>query len=249
MARIYKIGGCGGHSEITPGKRSPDDEREWHFNNIVITAFEKELLKYKNVEFKRFDDRTGKTDIPLQTRTNQANSWGADYYISFHHNALKDDRVYREHTGVETFVYSLTKSIEAVKLAEVLHPAIVQSYGLRNRGIKEKNLHICRETKMPAILVEGGFMDSSIDIYKLRSKQVLENAGINVAKALASYLKLELKVPSKTQSIIDPNEPSSWAKKEWNKAVDKGIFDGTNPRNAFTREQAAIVLDRLGLLD
>lgn len=42
---------------------------------------------------------------------------------------------------------------------------------------------------------------------------------------------------------------SVWAVKSWEKAVQKGIFDGTNPQGALTREQAAVVLDRLGLLD
>jgi N-acetylmuramoyl-L-alanine amidase CwlA len=41
---------------------------------------------------------------------------------------------------------------------------------------------------------------------------------------------------------------SSWAKASWEKAVKKGIFDGTDPRGTLTREQAAVILDRLGLL-
>ena len=42
---------------------------------------------------------------------------------------------------------------------------------------------------------------------------------------------------------------SWWAKEAWEKAVAKGVFDGTRPGEALTREQAALVLDRLGLLD
>lgn len=44
-------------------------------------------------------------------------------------------------------------------------------------------------------------------------------------------------------------EQSTWAQTSWQKAYDKGIMDGTNPKNALTREQMAVVLDRLGLLD
>ena len=43
--------------------------------------------------------------------------------------------------------------------------------------------------------------------------------------------------------------PSSWAKESWEKAVEQGVFDGSRPQDALTREQAAVVLDRLGLLD
>ncbi len=46
---------------------------------------------------------------------------------------------------------------------------------------------------------------------------------------------------------IDTNTPSDWAAEAWSKAVSLGIFDGTSPQGSFTREQAAVVLERLGL--
>lgn len=42
---------------------------------------------------------------------------------------------------------------------------------------------------------------------------------------------------------------SDWAKNTWDKAMATGVFDGTAPQNPLTREQAALVLDRLGLLE
>lgn len=47
----------------------------------------------------------------------------------------------------------------------------------------------------------------------------------------------------------EPLPVSSWAAEAWEKAAKAGIFDGTNPRDPLTREQAAVVLDRLGLLE
>ena len=41
---------------------------------------------------------------------------------------------------------------------------------------------------------------------------------------------------------------SDWAQASWKKAQEVGLFDGTNPQGAFTREQATTVLDRLNLL-
>ena len=58
-----------GHGFNTPGKRSPDDEREWSFNNKVAQYAIAKLKTYKNVEILRVDDPTGKTDVPLKTRT------------------------------------------------------------------------------------------------------------------------------------------------------------------------------------
>lgn len=45
------------------------------------------------------------------------------------------------------------------------------------------------------------------------------------------------------------NKVSDWAKISWNKAVKKGIVDGSNPQNPVTREMMMVILDRLGLID
>lgn len=186
---MIKIAYCAGHGYNTPGKRTPDGVREWSFNNKVAKAFANELALYDGVVTKRFDDPTGQSDVPLAERTNGANNWGAHYYISFHHNA--NTSKWGDWTGVETFVYIGNKNTKSGKLAQAIHPAVVKAYGLKDRGIKEANYHILRETKMPAILIEGGFMDSVIDIKKLRDDKVLEKAGREIARALAKFLGLK----------------------------------------------------------
>ena len=186
---MVKIAWCAGHGLNTAGKQTPDGEKEWKFNDIVGVAFQNELKKYQNVELKRMDDPTGKSDVDLKNRTDNANKWGADYYISFHHNA--NTSRWGTWTGVETFTYKNPQS-KSIALAKAIHPALVKGYGLKDRGIKQGNLHIVRETKMPAILVEGGFMDSTIDIKVLRDSNKLKNAGVLIAKALASHLGLKL---------------------------------------------------------
>ncbi len=191
VIKMIKVGLDAGHGGfgVTPGKRTPDGEYEWDFNNKVAKAFASELALYQGVISKRFDDPSGKRDVPLKERTDGANSWGADYYISFHHNANTAE--WGNWTGVETFVYIGNKSTESGKLAQAIHPAVVKAYGLRDRGIKEANLHIVREFNGPAILIEGGFMDSTIDIKKLRDDLVLTNAGKMIAQAFAEYVGLK----------------------------------------------------------
>lgn len=188
---MVKVAYDAGHGINTPGKRSPDDEREWTFNNHVVLGFQAELLRYKDVELLRTDDSTGRNDVSLKSRTDKANNWKADYYISFHHNA--NTSKWGTWTGVEIFTYTGVQT-KSTALAKALHPALVKGYGLRDRGIKQANLHIVRETKMPSILIEGGFMDSTIDIKVIRDSKKLENAGKLIAQALASYLKLQLKI-------------------------------------------------------
>lgn len=198
----YKIAVGAGHGLNTPGKRTPDNEREWNFNNKLVLSFIETMKNYKNVEVKRFDDATGKTDVSLEKREKGAESWGADIYISFHHNALAGK--WGTHTGVETHVYQ-SKPAGSVKLAKAVHPALVKGYGLKDRGIKYTNLYITRETNMPAILIEGGFMDSTIDIKKLRDNAVLKNTGKLIAEAVAKYASLVKKPVStntSTNSVI-----------------------------------------------
>lgn len=66
---------------------------------------------------------------------------------------------------------------------------------------------------------------------------------------LAGIGKKEEGVQNPEEVVVDQNQASSWAVASWEKALSKGILDGTNPREPFTREQFAVVLDRLGLLD
>lgn len=233
---MFKVAVCAGHGgkNSTPGKRSPDGEYEWNFNDVVVRAFMDELTYYEGVEVKRMDDASGNTDVPLKTRTDKANAWGADVYLSFHHNA-NTSKWSDDWTGVETYTYpgSVPKS---EKLASLVHPEIVKAYGLKDRGLKKADFHIVRETNMPAILVEGGFMDSTIDIKKLRDNNVLSSAGRGAARAVAAYGGLKRK-PAPVAPKPAPAEV---------KGLYRVIVDGTKigaygqPENVLNEVEKAI---------
>lgn len=201
----YKVVIDAGHGYYTAGKRSPDDEREWTFNDKVAKACIAVLKQYKEIEVLRVDDATGKTDVPLITRTNKANNWKADIYVSIHHNASTGK--WGSWSGIETYTY-LGSQPKSEKLASAVHPKVVEAYGLRNRGIRKANLHVCRETKMPAILVEGGFMDSTIDIKKLRNDAVLTKAGQGIAEGILSYFNIKV-TNTITSPVKSPQKQSS----------------------------------------
>lgn len=186
---MVKIAIDAGHGINTAGKRSPADEREWTFNNKVVVASIKYLNQYEGVSILRLDDSTGKTDVPLKTRTDKANKWGADILISVHHNA--NTGKWGTWTGTETYHYP--SSSNGKKLAQSIHPRVVKAYGLRDRGIKTANFHMLRASRMPAILIEGGFMDSTVDIKKLRDDKVLDAAGKAIAEGVAAHFKLKKK--------------------------------------------------------
>ena len=186
----FKVAIDAGHGINTSGKRTPDGEREWTFNDKVADSVWNELRTYEGVDLMRTDDTTGKTDVPLKDRTDKANKWGADVMVSCHHNG--NTGKWGTWGGVETHVYE-TKPADSVKLAKAIQPKLVKAYGLTDRGIKYTDLHITRESHMTSVLVEGGFMDSKTDIKKLRDDAVLKKAGIAIATGIAEYGKLKKK--------------------------------------------------------
>lgn len=193
---MVKIAWSAGHGMDTAGKRTPNGEREWSFNNKVVTAGMIYLARYEGVLQLRVDDSSGTTDIPLTTRTEKANAWKADIYVSCHHNAFTG--TWGDHGGVETYVMKPEENNPlSLKLANLIHPKVVNAIGLRDRGVKSANFHELRETNMPAILIEGGFMDSRTDIKKMRDDKYLKAHGEAIARGIVEYFNLNLKVVEK----------------------------------------------------
>lgn len=192
---VLKIAYSEGHGKHTPGKRTPDGEREWYFNHLVGTGFAEEMAKYDGVVTKLVSDPTGERDVPLQERSDISNDWGADIYASFHHNAYQGR--WGTHTGTETFTYNgdwggkRTNDPQEIALANDANDAIVSVYQLRNRGIKKENFHEVRVPKAKAFLTEGGYMDSSIDIKVMRNAEKVKESGRAIARKIASRYGLK----------------------------------------------------------
>ena len=94
----------------------------------------------------------------LAARVNDANAWGADYFISLHANASEITSA----SGSEAFVYSLGTTARA--LAETILVQLNNSTGLQNRGVSARpTLYVLRRTAMPATLVELVFITNPYD--------------------------------------------------------------------------------------
>ena len=95
----------------------------------------------------------------LTARVREANSWGADVFISLHTNASVNESA----TGSEALVYSYSSSV-AYGLAEDILDELTLATGLRNRGVIERpGLYVLKRTAMPAVLVEMGFITNPDD--------------------------------------------------------------------------------------
>lgn len=110
----------------------------------------------------------------LVTRVNQANSWPADIFISLHNNAAANPAA----TGNEALVYGPGSTV-AVALGEEILIQLTLTTGLRNRGIVYRpGLYVLKETSMPAVLVEMGFISNPYDADLLANSPYLFATGI-----------------------------------------------------------------------
>lgn len=109
----------------------------------------------------------------LQARVNDANSWGADYFISLHTNSSDNTAA----SGVEAFAYSSPS--RAFSLGEDIVENLSATTGLRNRGMKVRpGLYVLRRTDMPAVLVEMGFISNPSDAALMNNNPELFAQGI-----------------------------------------------------------------------
>ena len=198
----YKVALSDGHGEATSGKRTPDGYRENRFNSAVI-----DLL---NVELKRcgFDTKLVAPtdyDTPLKARTDLANSWGADIYVSVHYNALADK--WRDgEGGIETFYHE--GSAKGKGLATCIHRNLMRGTKLKDRGLKTANLHETRETHMPAALAECGFMDIKDEAELMKSTAYHKECAVEIAKGVCEYFEVDYKEEEKVEKQ-EVNKPAS----------------------------------------
>lgn len=231
-----------GHGNNTPGKRAPDDSmREFHFNNAVAKYMRDMLLNYEDVSVHFVHDETGKHDIALIARTNTANNIKADVYVSIHANASSNE--WSTANGIETFHHPRS-SETSKKLATIVQNKLIAKTKLRNRGVKQSDFHVLRETDMPSILVECGFMDNKEELTLLKSDSYRRLCAEAIVEGLVESYKLKKKVITNNYN----QHPSDWAKLAWNKATTSKIVDGTRPKENITREEVIVILDRLGLI-
>ncbi|MCQ4635697.1 N-acetylmuramoyl-L-alanine amidase [Anaerovorax odorimutans] len=98
----------------------------------------------------------------LQARVYEANTWGADFFISLHCNSSTNTSA----SGSETYVYSAGSP--AYTMGERILEGLNDMTGLRNRGVFIRpSLYVLRATSMPSVLVEMGYITNLGDVYLL----------------------------------------------------------------------------------
>lgn len=184
----YSIMLDAGHGGRDPG--AVYNGRQEKDDTLALTLAVGEILQNRGVDV----EYTRTTDVyesPYQ-KAMEANTAGVDFFVSIHRNSYPTDNAV---SGVETLVYDLSGI--KLKMAENINDQL-EAVGFVNLGVKARpGLVVLRRTKMPAVLVEAGFINSDTDNY------LFDNNFDDIALAIADGILDTLGIDTEPDVPVD----------------------------------------------
>ncbi|MFS0646405.1 N-acetylmuramoyl-L-alanine amidase [Siminovitchia sp. 179-K 8D1 HS] len=145
--------------------------------------------------------RNSDVSLTLDKRTDFANRWGADLFLSIHINSGSG-------TGYEDYIHTTSPpTSEDKKVQTEINKEIkkvLEEYKKINRGQKKANFYVLRESKMASVLLEILFIDNKSDAKLLKNEQFLNDMAEAIATGVAKALALEKKDNSVTGTSAVP---------------------------------------------
>lgn len=171
-----------GHGGTDPGAISLNKRNEKDFTLAVALKVQALLQQDPNIDFvlTRSDD----TYPTLPDRVKLANNLHADVFVSIHGNSTTSKV---SPSGTEIY-YTRQQSLD---FAKVIHDHVVQALGLPDRGIHAKSLHVTRETTMPAVLIEAGYLSNAGDEALMYTDDFQQKLAQAVVDAIKEYLNVQ----------------------------------------------------------
>lgn len=168
--------------------------------NLQTTRKIESILKAKGYRTKmsRTTDRHFENSLTpdLRHRADEANKLNADIFISVHFNAHPTST----QTGIEMYIYNkkgnsrnpniannATRISKSRSLASKMQSELIKQTGAADRGVKEANFHVIRETHMPAVLLELGFMDNPNDLKKIKTNSYQDKLARGVTNGIDDF--------------------------------------------------------------
>jgi len=171
--------GHGAHDSGAVGNGLLEKERALKLSHML-----NEELRANGVS--TYMTRTTDVFVTLSGRAKLANDRGAKVFISNHLNSAENPSA----LGYETFVLNRNDA-KTNRLQDLIHAEgmkVLAPLGFRDRGIRTSNLAVLRETHMPAVLTENGFISNASDMAHIRKDEVLRKLAQAYAKAICTYL-------------------------------------------------------------
>lgn len=170
-----------GHGGSQPGAISLTKRQEKEFTLAVVLKVE-QLLK-QETEFDFVLTRSTDVTMSLQDRVKIANDLNATLFVSVHGNSIEGKS---NVTGSETY-YTRDDSIP---FANVMHKHLVAATGLADRNVRHSSLHVTRETTMPAVLLEAGYLSNANDEAVMYTEDFQQRVAEGIVAGIKEYLGL-----------------------------------------------------------
>jgi N-acetylmuramoyl-L-alanine amidase len=119
--------------------------------------------------------------VSLAQRAAIANSYAGDnaVFVSIHFNSGRRLGAY----GIETYYYNP----RAYRLAALIHPRVIQALGSLDRGIRRRGYFVLRRNRLPAVLVECGFLTNPVEATRILTPGARENLAQAIAAGIEQY--------------------------------------------------------------
>lgn len=214
MTRLVAIDA--GHGMKTQGKRTPILKKDLVINGKVVKRkgeiiheheWNRAVAKYiaaglarNGINYMYTADMIGNRDIALSTRARKANSKKADILVSCHYNAVGSCASFQNRIKGLLVLRTRNCSQESIKLGSLIHKHLrtdcdyEYSYGLmRDVDMSGFTLAILRQTNMPSVLVEYGFMDYEKEAVKMLDPVWQKQCAEATVKGICEYFGMKYK--------------------------------------------------------
>ena len=149
---------------------------------LEVSKIVEKLLSGKGVKVSL--TRNKQVDLDLSPRVYFANKTNSDIFVSIHANASRGKR--RDINGLETFYF---RGWRGRLLAKRIQKQILRvSPGSPDRGVKQGRFYVIKNTKMPAVLVEIGFLTGRLDARRLEKAAHRKRIAYAISKGILEYL-------------------------------------------------------------
>lgn len=173
-----------GGEDLGAKSRTKPVYSEKNFNLVTARMLQRHL---RQMGYEAVLTREKDVFITLDKRAEMACHPESEIFVSVHFNAATSQLA----EGIEVFYFEneeeklRTRSSKA--LAEAVLKEVVSSTRAKSRGVKHGNYHVIRETEVPAILIEGGFLTNATELSKIKSPDYLKKLAWGVAQGIANY--------------------------------------------------------------
>ena len=196
--------------------------------------------------------RTEDTKPSLTARCEVSNQAGANLFVSLHSNADSAKNLDKDGWGTARGLMIYTSSGPMTAKRNVAATAIVNRAHeagvlLHESGVTHQiEYTVLVKTNAPAVLIEYGFHTNREDVDLLKDSSYRDKLAEATAKGVCDFLGIAWTAESGVDGTDTP--AADWAAEAWQKAKSNGVMDGTRPTDPVTRQELAVVLDRLNLI-